>query len=181
MRMPVAGGLPEQVLELPAAATFEYRCPLKAGACVLSQKQGRELLFYALDPVRGKGGLLGKTDRWSPRMLSWSWDVSPDGSSVAAMGSRNQILILADGAWHEIPVEARWQPEYIAWTADGQGFFVTSTTLDLLHIATTGKVNVVMHNDHAQWLAGPVPSPDGKFLGFQAQTYDFNAWMIENP
>jgi DNA-binding winged helix-turn-helix (wHTH) protein/Tol biopolymer transport system component len=182
MRMPVAGGLPEQVLELPAAANFEYRCPLKTGSCVLSEEQGRELLFYLLDPVRGKGSrLLGKTDRWAPRLLSWAWDVSPDGSRLAVVESADKILTLADGAWHEIPIEARWAVEYIAWAADGEGFFATATSLDLLHITTTGKVHVLIRNDRAQWLAEPAPSPDGKYLGFQAQTFDFNAWMIENP
>src|ERR1035438_3263073 len=137
MRLPVAGGLPERVLDLPAAASFEYRCPLRTGSCVLSLQQGREMLFYTLDPVRGKGRLLGKTDRWNQR---FAWDVSPDSSRLAVMGSHRQILMLADGVWHEIPIEAHWGPEYIAWTADGQGFFVTSSsTLDLLHITITGK------------------------------------------
>jgi hypothetical protein len=58
---------------------------------------------------------------------------------------------------------------------------VTSFTLDLLHVTTAGKVSVLSHNDRAQWPAWPVPSPDGKYLAFQAQTYDFNAWMMENP
>ncbi len=181
MRLPVGGGSPVQVLELPAGAAFDYRCPLKTGSCVLSQKQGRELLFYGLDPVRGKGPLLGKTDRWAPRMLSWAWDVSPDGSRLAVVGAGINILTLANGAWHEIPVAAHWQTDYIAWAADGEGFFVTSSTLDLLHVTTAGKVNVLSHNDRAQWPAWPVPSPDGKYLAFQAQTYDFNAWIMENP
>ncbi len=182
MRLPVAGGPPQQVLELPAAASFEYRCPLKSGSCVLSQKQGRELLFYELDPIRGRASrMLGKTDRWAPRMLSWAWDVSPDGSRLAVVSSGNNILTLANGAWHEIPVAARWDTDYIAWTADGAGFFVTSSTFDLLHVTTGGKVSVLSHNDRAQWPAWPVPSPDGKYLAFQAQTYDFNAWMMVNP
>jgi Tol biopolymer transport system component len=181
MRLPTTGGSPDQVLDLPAGASFDYRCPLKPGSCVLSQKQGRELLFYALDPVRGKGRLLGRTDRWAPRLLTWAWDVSPDGSRLAVVCSGNNILTLANGAWHEIPVEPRWETDYIAWTADGGGFFVTASTLDLLHITAAGKVNVLSHNDRAQWPAVPVPSPDGKYLAFQAQTYDFNAWMMENP
>ena len=180
MRLPMAGGSPEVVLELPASASFDYRCPLKAGSCVLSQKQGRDLLFYALDPVRGKGRLLGKTDRWAPRLLSWAWDVSPDGSRLAVVGPGNNIRILADGAWHEIAVAAHWGTDYIAWAADGEGFFVTSYKLDLLHIATSGKVSVLTHNDRAQWPAEPVPSPYGKYLAFQSQTNDFNAWLMEH-
>src|ERR1035438_6458935 len=104
--------------ELLRPSSFEYRCPLKASSCVLSQKQGRELLFYSLDPVRGKGRLLGKTDRWAPRLLSWASDVSPDGSRVAVVSSGNNILTLANGAWHEIPVDARWGTEYIAWRSE---------------------------------------------------------------
>jgi Tol biopolymer transport system component len=181
MRMPVGGGSPEQVLELPAATSFDYRCPLKAGSCVLSQKQGRELLFYALDPVRGKGRLLGRTDRWAPRMDSWAWDVSPEGSRLAVVGAGNKIMTLVNGTWHEIPVAEQWNTDYIAWTADGGGFFVTSSTFDLLHVTTAGKVSLLSRNDRAQWPAWPVPSPDGKYLAFQAQTYDFNAWMMENP
>jgi Tol biopolymer transport system component len=146
----------------------------------LSQKQGRDRLFYALDPVRGKGRLLGKTDRWAPRLLSWAWDVSPDGSRLAVVGPGNNIRILADGAWHEIAVAAHWGTDYIAWAADGEGFFVTSYKLDLLHIATSGKVSVLTHNDRAQWPAEPVPSPDGKYLAFQSQTNDFNAWLMEH-
>jgi hypothetical protein len=179
MRLPVAGGLAERVLDLPAAASFEYRCPLRAGSCVLSLQQGREMLFYTFDPVRGKGRLRGKTDRWNQ---PFAWDVSPDGSRLAVMGSRRQIMTLADGVWHEIPIEERWGPEYIAWTADGAGFFVTSSsTLDLLHITIAGKVKALMRNERAQWVAEPIPSADGKYLGFQAQTYDFNAWMIDHP
>jgi len=181
MRMPVAGGSPEVVIELPASASFGYRCPLKTGCCVLAQKQGRELLFYALDPVRGKGRLLGKTGGWAPRLLSWAWDVSPDGSRLAVMGTGNRILILADGVWHEIPVATQWGADYIAWAADGEGFFATTSKLDLLHITTSGKVSELTHNDRAQWPAEPVPSPDGRYLAFQSQTYDFNAWMMENP
>jgi hypothetical protein len=77
-------------------------------------------------------------------------------------------------------MEARWAPEYIAWAPDGEGLFAT-TPQEILRITTAGKVNIAMHNDRAQWPAVPLPSPDGKHLAFQAQTYDFNAWTMENP
>jgi DNA-binding winged helix-turn-helix (wHTH) protein/Tol biopolymer transport system component len=180
MRLPVAGGSPELVLQMPASARFDYRCPLKAGACVLSEHQGNEVLFYPLDPVRGKGDrLLGR------RVLpvgQFSWDVSPDGSRVAAVDSHKRVLTLSDGSWHELPLEERWgDPGSIAWTADGKGFLVTSANSDLLHVTTAGKVQLLTHNDFSQELEHPVPSPDGRYLAFQVQTYDFNAWMIENP
>ena len=180
MRVPVAGGSPELVLQLPSAARFDYRCPLKAGACVMSERQGDEVAFYPFDPVRGKGDrILGK--RVLPAGL-FSWDVSPDGSRVAAVDSQRRVLILSNGNWHELPLEERWGPPgSIAWTADGKGFLVSSATYDLLYITTAGKVQMLTHNDFSQALENPVPSPDGKRLALQVQTYDFNAWMIENP
>jgi len=179
MRVPAAGGSPELVFRMPAPAHFDFRCPLKSGACVLSQDQGNEILFYPLDPVRGKGErLLGKRVR-----RNWiSWDVSPDGSSVTAVDGRSIVLTLSDGAWHELPVDERWGGlSSIAWAADGKGFFATSGKYDLLHVTSAGKVHVLTHNDFSQWLERPVVSPDGKHLAFQAQTYNFNAWMMENP
>jgi len=96
--------------------------------------------------------------------------------------ARNRILTLAGGKWHEIPIEPRWgELQTIAWAADGKGFFATSATFYLLHVTTAGKVTVLIHNDRTQWLSDPVPLPYGRYLAFQAQTLDFNAWMIENP
>jgi len=180
MRLPAAGGSPELVLQMPATARFGYRCPLKSGACILSQDQGNEILFYPLDPVRGKGDrLLAKIQR---RPNYFSWDVSPDGSGLAVVDTRKKILILADGAWRELPIEERWgNLVSIAWSADGKGFFVTSGEHGVLHVTTGGKVNALTHGDFGQWLEHPVVSPDGKYLAFQAQTNNFNAWMIENP
>jgi len=180
MRLPVAGGSPELVLRMPAAAQFDYRCPLRAGACVLSERQGNEVLFYPLDPMRGKGDRpLGR------RVLpvgALFWDVSPDGSRVAAVDSHRRVLTLSDGIWHELPLEERWgDPWSIAWAADGKGFLITSATYNLLHVTTAGKVQLLTHNDFSQALENPVPSPDGRYLAFKVQTYDFNAWMIENP
>lgn len=74
---------------------------------------------------------------------------------LAVVGAGINILTLANGAWHEIPVASHWQTDYIAWAADGEGFFATSSTLDLLHVTTAGRVNVLSHNDRAQWPAGP--------------------------
>ena len=181
MRMPAAGGSPQLVLELPASARFDYKCPLATGACVISQDRRSEVLFYQLDPVRRKADrLLGSIERRSNMMFSW--DVSPDGSRLAVVDTGNKILTLTDGKWREIPVDARWSTlQTIAWAADGKGFFATTATFYLLHVTTAGKVNVLIHNDRTQWLSGPAPSPDGRYLAFQAQAFDFNAWMLENP
>lgn len=63
MRRPIVGGSPEIVLAEPAGMDWDYVCPLKSGSpCVLSQKERKQLVFYSLDPARGKGGQLGKIE-----------------------------------------------------------------------------------------------------------------------
>ena len=73
----------------------------------------------------------------------------------------------------------------IAWIADGKGFFVTSLLPDselrfnLLYVTVDGKVKPLLRNTVRQWMINPMPSPDGKYLAFQAQTWDSNVWMLE--
>jgi len=92
------------------------------------------------------------------------------------------VLTLSDHAWHKISVEpGGGELESIAWAADGKGFFVTSEGPDssnLLYVTPTGKVKLLLRNE--RWMFQPLPSPNGKYLAFQAQTWDSNAWMLEN-
>src|SRR5262249_22607502 len=53
MRRPAAGGSPEKVLEEPPGTSVDYWCPLKPGSqCVLAPQEGKDRVFYSLDPVR---------------------------------------------------------------------------------------------------------------------------------
>jgi Tol biopolymer transport system component len=188
MRRPVAGGSPERVLEEPAGMSWDYNCPPKPGSsCVLRQEEGKEWAFYSLDPIRGKGEQLGKIE--SPAGFYGGWNVSPDGSRLAVVRGvvkykgRIEVLTLSDRAWREVSVEPGWGLlQSIAWAADGNGFFVTSwlpDSFNLLHVKLDGKVKPLLRNGRRQWMFNPLPSPDGKYLAFQAQTYDANVWMLE--
>jgi eukaryotic-like serine/threonine-protein kinase len=185
MRRPAAGGSPEMVLEEPGDRWWYYRCPLKpAASCVLSRYEGKDFVFYALDPVRGIGKQLGKIEV-SPSLAAM-WDISPDGSRVALVGGYDmdvgkiEVLTFGDRDWHEVPVDPGWGIlQSISWTVDGKGFFVTGWPPSLLHVTATGKVSPLLRNT-AQWMWGPLPSPDGKHLAFMANTYDANVWMLEN-
>jgi Tol biopolymer transport system component len=187
MRRPAAGGSPEMVLEEPATVGWGYSCPLKRGAaCVLSEKEGKQAVFYSLDPVRGKGDRLGTIEVGASRWFNWG--VSSDGSRLASIDELNhkgriEVLTLFDRAWHEVSLETGWgELQSIAWAADGKGFFVTSwlpDSFNLLHVTLAGKVKPLLRNGHRQWMARPMPSPDGKHLAYQAQTWDSNVWMLE--
>jgi Tol biopolymer transport system component len=187
MRRSVAGGSPERVLEEPAGMSWQYGCPLRPPSpCVLSQKEGSDLVFSSLDPVRGKGEPLGKIEASA---ATAGWNLSPNGSCLAVVGNekyegRIEVLTLRDRAWHEVPLEPGWgRLESIAWAADEATFFATSwlpDSFNLLHVTLNGKVKPLLRNAHRQWMINPLPSPDGKFLAYQAETSDSNVWLLEN-
>jgi Tol biopolymer transport system component len=187
MRRPVAGGLPEMVLEDPAGTSIDYWCAPKPGSqCVLGQKEGEEFVFYALDPVRGKGQQLG---RIQASAFAGSASLSLDGSRLAFVNFDKdhgpiEVLTLSERSWHEVSLDPAWGDlQSIAWAADGKGFFVTSwlpDSFNLLHATLAGKVNPLLRNGHRQFMEDPRPSPDGKYLAYQAQTWDTNVWMLEN-
>jgi WD40 repeat protein len=137
MRRPVAGGSPDLVLQEPGSAlelldyrfyVWDYKCPLRPGSpCVLGEKNGNDLDFYSLDPVRGKGKQLGKAEvRFQECCMDW--DVSPDGSRLALIGTekhhgRIEVLTFSDSASQEISPEREFgYPELVAWAADGKGY-----------------------------------------------------------
>jgi eukaryotic-like serine/threonine-protein kinase len=188
MRRPAGGGPAEMVLEEPARKDWGYECPRKTGSsCVLGEQEGQQEIFYSLDPVRGKGRQLGKIE--VSDFGYWGWALSPDGSRlVLADGDKHrgrvELLNLSDDAWHELAVEPEWgNLQSIAWAVDGKGFFATvwrPESFNLVYLTLAGKVNPLLSNSHRQWMLGPLPSPDGRYLAFQAETSDSNVWMLEN-
>lgn len=190
MRQPTGGGTPERIFESADHEKTWYFCPQMAGhPCVLSQLEGKELAFYELDPVRGKGAQINKIEV----VGDWSfyWQVSPDGSQLAVVDrnykDRIKLLNLADRTWHDFAVEPGWDNfQSIAWAASGKGFFLTgglpgTSSYNLLYVGPSGKVVCLLSNDRNQWMTQPRASPNGKYLAFQAQTWDSNVWLLEKP
>jgi serine/threonine protein kinase/Tol biopolymer transport system component len=188
IRQPAAGGPPETVLDLPYSEVDAFSCPHKAGHyCVLGQKAGKSLVFYSLDPIHGKGGSLNQIEIDSSGAF-YSWQVSPDGSQLALVDvshkNRIEVLNLSSKTWHEIVMEVgSGLNQTVAWAADGQGFFLTTLlpeSFNLVHVTLSGKVHRLLSNTRKQWMTLPLPSPDGKHLAFQAQTWDSNVWLLQN-
>ena len=120
----------------------------------------------------------------------YNWDVSPDGSRLAVVDfshkGRIEVLRLSDRAWQEVAVEPGGGIlTSVSWAADGNGFFVTSFSTvsnDLLHVTLSGKVHPLLRYFYhgALQLVNSLPSPNGRHLAFQVQTFDSNVSMIEN-
>ena len=189
-RSAVTGGAPTKLFTI--AGGDDYWCasnPKAESPCVLGQLEGKNIVFYSLDPIRGRGRQLGKIEIMSPYWLR-GWRVSPDGSTIALVDSHKygrsiQLLTLADGSWRELPLDPEvGRLQSIAWTADGRAFFAISATKDalsLLRVTRSGKVQWLLPrlSPLNQFLQLPLASPDGKFVAFNAQTWDSNVWMID--
>ena len=187
-RVPVNGG---NVEEVPIAGPLDdFRCPVvRTGGCVLRETVGhQELVYYDLDPVKGKGLELGRTS-WSPTVLQ-DWDVAPDGSAVAFpihdVNSRT-IRIVPLGKSRG----ARKPEEIVAgtfagiagltWAVDGKGFYAQASTdagALLLYVDLHGRAVVLKESVSGTW---GVPSPDGKKLAFVDYLVDSNVWMSTLP
>jgi len=176
MRRPAAGGSPEIVTE----EAGDFVCPAKSNAgssCVFGRNEGKDLVFYTLDPVRGRGEQLGRI-AGSPNGLA-VWNISPDGSRLALVGGADiyqgkiEVLTFRGSTWHEIPVEPGWGIfQSVAWAADGKGFFVTSAKPDLfglLHVSFDGKATQLFRNPATQWMFNPVPSQGSTWLSWLIQ------------
>jgi serine/threonine protein kinase/Tol biopolymer transport system component len=183
MRMPVSGGNSETVQQLDLSLDPDVHCPRKPGSfCVLSEKKDRNVVFYELDPVRGKGREVARTEIGSRPY--WGWDISPDGSRLAVASSLRYLTLidLGSGEVRKVKVPEDWSSQSLSWSADGKTVFVTAHTPNafvLAQVGLTGSVHILLAKAD-QWMNQPVASPDGHYLAFRAQTWDSNVWLLEN-
>jgi serine/threonine protein kinase/dipeptidyl aminopeptidase/acylaminoacyl peptidase len=186
MRVPVSGGSPELVLDgLQDQATNGtiFACARAQASCVLTEQKDKELIFYALDPLKGKGKELARSEI-NP-MGYYGWMVSPDGSKLAAvslLGPFVRIIDLHTGTKRDVPVPSDWVLQSVTWSADGKAVFVTVWTpkASLLgRVDLSGQTQVLKTGGLSQWMNGIATSPDGRYLAFGAQTWDNNVWVLQ--
>ena len=85
MRVPLSGGSPEKLLEIPNDDAAAFECPYSAVAeCVLSRPENGRLTFYKLNPVGALGKQVGAINAHSTSF----WAISPEGSRIAATNSK---------------------------------------------------------------------------------------------
>ncbi|HEV2616272.1 MAG TPA: hypothetical protein VGU63_06635 [Candidatus Acidoferrales bacterium] len=183
-RVPVSGGAPQLVLEASRGASV--RCVTRRSTCILSERDSAsgKLVFSAVDPLGGRKGELVRVAADPAR--SPAWDLSGDGSAVAIVNlDENQgsvrVIKLATGASRLIAVKPSERLSGVTWSADGNGWFVTSSSIrgaTIFHVSAGGGVTQSWTNTSN--LGTPLTSPDGRNLAFTISTFNSNAWMIEN-
>lgn len=187
MRVPAEGGNPEPVPIGGKLKEFdEYQCPQQPGTqCVLRTVENGQFVFSELDPVRGKGRELARTE--SGPTVSEDWSLSPDGSEVAIpdhdphdakirlVALRNREPGMAE---RTITLNGLRYLNGVVWAADGRGLYVSvRTSFSGLELYTD------LQGHSSELLESPtpiymVPSPDGRHVGFPGFTARSNAWLF---
>ena len=186
MRVPLNGGRPEPVPI--GGALDEFRCPLAGkNGCVLRETRAdQDFIYYALDPVRGKGEELARR-KWAPSVLG-DWDVSPDGHVLAIPShdpADTRILLLplkcagSSLKPREIVLKNVGTLWSTVWSANGRGLYVAARDqpeASLLYVPEAGgPTRVLLKTRGLTWA---VPSPDSKRLAFWQATPDQNIWRV---
>jgi len=188
MRIPVSGGPPEQVTEFRPDDATSFGCPTTpTTSCLFSRSENDFLIFHELDPIHGLGKELARTKIGLAEGVSWA--VSPEGLRIAIMGwskLRGQVRIfdLRNGSERNLQFPGDWKFWDVSWAADGNSLFAAvsskSTGYFIARIEPDGKTHMLINEGRNHWISYPCPSPDGRYLGFGEQTFEDNAWMLEN-
>jgi serine/threonine protein kinase/Tol biopolymer transport system component len=187
MRFPVAGGSPEQVLEIPRDTVTDFLCPSQpSNPCVLGGWEQGQLIFSAVDPIHGRGNAIARTKIGKPGMLDWC--VTDDGARIAVaspdqLPEKMRILDLRKGTERDVQLPKGWGIWNQSWAADGSAVLVAAQSKEgyfIARIDLDGKTHVLLDRGRNQWLGRPTPSPDGRRLAFSQQAFEANAWLLEN-
>ena len=180
MRVPLAGGRPEQVF---ATDGFAFpRCAVR-GRCVLFEQHEDRWIISSLDPVRGKGERL-----CSIPFNRRGEDLSPDGNAVAVLSKP----LVRRTAFGSIRLRGEPQKDVVVENArrSRKSRLGRHRSRLLLHQPTRqAAVNCCSFG----WTAHPVccgrsrelrssggsdPSPDGTHLAIAGWTRHSNVWML---
>jgi Tol biopolymer transport system component len=184
MRVPITGGPPQLVLEAPLYGW--HGCATRpATLCAIPEQtpDGKQLIFTAFDPVKGRGRELIRFD--TDPTGDYNWALSPDGSRIAVLRrseGRIHVLFLSGREPEDVVVKGRNLDFDPNWSADGKGFFVASPIPGgnaLLHVDLRGNAHVLWEQK-GSLMRWTTPSPDGRHLAIAGVARNGNIWMIDN-
>jgi eukaryotic-like serine/threonine-protein kinase len=203
MRARVTGGPPELVLRASTPIYGGVRCArAPATLCAIAERTSdrKQLVFTAVDELKGAGRKLARFDIDPSAATTYSWDLSPGGNRLAVLkysDRRISVLPLDGGAPQQIAVKGWDHLQSVNWATDGRSLFASSVTegsATLLRVNLRGDARMLWEqkgsispSDHPwdQPFGGPsapwaIPSPDGRHLAIYSWSLNANMWMMEN-
>ncbi len=185
MRFPVSGGSPEQILETPVDRMIGFDCPLRpSSSCLISRGEQGQLIFNALDPVKGQGKEVIRTRL--ERAYDLHFSISPDGSHIA-IGSRDQLrgqvrlIDLQNNTERNLHLPQGWVLIDLNWAVDSNILVaaINPTEAFIAQIDLDGKTHILFEQ-HDVFVGNPCLSPDGRYLAYYQENFSNNIWLLEN-
>ena len=178
MRVPLAGGRPEQVL---ATARIAWpRCAVR-GRCVLFEPDKDRWIISSLDPVRGKGERLG-----SIPSNTRGEDLSPDGNAVALVvddsrpTNRIRIYSLRGELQKDVVVENATALANLDWARHRSRLLLhrTERQAAVSCCSFDWTAHPMCCGRNKELRSAAIPSPDGTHLAIAGWTRQSNVWML---
>jgi Tol biopolymer transport system component/DNA-binding winged helix-turn-helix (wHTH) protein len=189
MRIPVAGGPPQFVLET-RGLTNEQCARLPSTLCLYSVSEDKRLVFMSFDPLNGKGQEVAHIDDDLP--YSFNWTLSRDGLTLAIAKANKldiltqpviRLLTLKGGKERSIFLKDWSSINSLDWTADGKGLWVSASTNTginaVLNVDLQGRARPVWEQTK-MYVGWAIPSPDGRQIALLQASGNSNVWMVEN-
>jgi eukaryotic-like serine/threonine-protein kinase len=191
LRIPLAGGTPETILQLSRHGTVSCALP-PSNTCVLAEQSEdrKQMIVSILDPIKGRGSELMRFDfdRELGALEVPICFISPDATRLAiARSSKSPLEIrsLHGQLIRKIPYQSVGEWIWLNWSADQKGFFATrkgQSGNELLYLDFQGKTSSLRKCVGASLGGGceGLPSPDGRRLAIVDIDLSNNMWMMEN-
>jgi len=187
MRMPLAGGAPQEVLEGKWISNQQCaRAP--ATLCLYSIETEGKLTLLSFDPMKGTGAQVYQVQDTLPQLYNWS--LSPDGTTLAIAkgkdgGEEPRIHLVSLNSAREKWLSIRgWTGVgSLDWAADSKSLWASSVGDEgnaLLNIDLRGNARVVWR-PRTRSVYWAIPSRDGRRLALHVGSTSANAWMLERP
>jgi len=144
------------------------------------------VIISTVDPLKGRGPKLARFELDLNENGWFWWDLSPDGTHIAATRSPAgpiYIFSVRGEPIREIKVNGWSSLQEFSWAADGKGLFLVASIPGehvLLHVDFQGNARVLWENAGASGETLGIPSPDGRHLAIQSWVTNGNLWMMEN-
>jgi len=193
MRLPVAGGPPEVVLEKEGINNIQCaRVPSTLCLFGLVDEHGER--FFTFDPLRGQGQEIPQLAIESRDYGSYNWTLSPDGRTLATSVKEHgfttespdvlnvQLLSINDFTRQAIPIPGWAGIIGLDWAADSRSLwaaaYTTTDTWGLLNVDLQGRVRPMLQ-ENKMIVGWAIPSADGRHLALWEASGNSNVWMLE--
>ena len=193
MRMPLAGGPPQVVLE-HVGVNNEQCARAPATLCLLSSIDQKGEHFFSFDPMKGAPQEIPQLLMEGVDYSTYNWSLSPNGQSLVTSSKTQayttlskdeptiKITSLSGFSTRTIPVPEWSALTSLDWAADSKSVWAAAHTTDgswaLLNVDLDGRVRTMLRDDK-MLMGWAIQSPNGHHVALWKASGNSNVWMLD--